>query len=223
LERFKDPTYYYLFRKRFAQHLAVVSTLEMLVNLSPLFLDDVYIRTATGQLAVPKTRFSFDLAVNRVVPFRLTPNLEWFLGMTLEGDYLWSVAAVVRCLFSRDQHLLLRPLILDEIVINGNHDQVSACNEANKFISNVVAKTTRMATQDAAALQEEVHCAIEKARNHENLSQMDPRVNQMSFNCYLFLEGAEIYEDVARVSSRMIDSCEKDEIIFVNGQVSLLR
>ncbi|KAJ1358809.1 hypothetical protein KIN20_017331 [Parelaphostrongylus tenuis] len=87
LERFKDPTYYYLFRKRLAQQLAVVSALEMLVNLSPLFLDDVYIRTSTGQLATPNTKFSFDLANNRVVPFRLTPNLLWFLGMTLEGKF----------------------------------------------------------------------------------------------------------------------------------------
>ncbi|KAJ1354748.1 hypothetical protein KIN20_011765 [Parelaphostrongylus tenuis] len=175
LERFKDPTYYYLFRKKLTQQLAVVSTLEILANLSPLFLDDMYIRTSTGQLATPKTKFSFDLAINRVVPFRLTPNLLSFLGMTLEGDYLWSIAAVVRCLFNREHHLLLRPLIMDEIVINGNHDQVSACTEATKFISNVVAETTRMATQDAAKLQKEICCAIERARNHENLSQMDPR------------------------------------------------
>ncbi|KJH50813.1 hypothetical protein DICVIV_03063 [Dictyocaulus viviparus] len=191
LERFKDPTYYYLFRKRFAQQLAIISTLEMLVDLSPLFLDDMYIRTSTAQLAIPKACFCFDAEGKRTVPFRMTPNLQQFLGMTVEGyfsflafiflmkvaygDFLWSAAAVVRCLFNRNQHLLLRPLILDEIAINGGHDQVSSCTEANNFISNVTSTTTRMASQDAASLQEEIQCNIEKARNLENLSQMDPR------------------------------------------------
>ncbi|EYC15392.1 hypothetical protein Y032_0037g3495 [Ancylostoma ceylanicum] len=175
LERFTDPTYYYLFRKRIAQQLAVLSVLEMLVRLSPLFLDDVYIRTSTAQLAALRYTFAFDMEVERKVPFRLTPNLQWFLGMTLEGDFLWAAAAVIRCLLRRDQHLLLRPLILDEVIINGNHDQVSACAEANEFIKKLVAETTRMATQEAGALQDELCSAIERARNPENLSQMDPR------------------------------------------------
>ncbi|KIH46632.1 hypothetical protein ANCDUO_23313, partial [Ancylostoma duodenale] len=199
LERFTDPTYYYLFRKRIAQQLAVLSVLEMLVRLSPLFLDDVYIRTSTAQLAALRYTFAFDMGtvfslrtegstytelcfviisvseVERKVPFRLTPNLQWFLGMTLEGDFLWAAAAVIRCLLRRDQHLLLRPLILDEVIINGNHDQVSACADANEFIKKLVAETTRMATQEAGALQDELYSAIERARNPENLSQMDPR------------------------------------------------
>ncbi|VDM67374.1 unnamed protein product [Strongylus vulgaris] len=86
VERFTDPTYYYLFRKRVAQQLAVVSILELLVRLSPLFLDDLYIRTSTAQLASPRCSFSFDMGVDRKVPFRLTPNFQRFLGMTLEGN-----------------------------------------------------------------------------------------------------------------------------------------
>ncbi|KAK6054617.1 hypothetical protein COOONC_07878, partial [Cooperia oncophora] len=96
-------------------------------------------------------------------------------GFFIEGDFLWAAAAAIRCLFRRDQHLLLRPLILDEIVTNGNHDQPSACAEANNFITKVTAELTRMATQEAYLLQEEIQLAIESARNEENLSQMDPR------------------------------------------------
>ncbi|CAJ0606275.1 unnamed protein product [Cylicocyclus nassatus] len=174
LERFTDSTYFYLLRKRIAQQLAVMSILEMLVRLSPLFLDDLYVRTSTAQVAAPRYNFTFDTGVERKVPFRLTPNLQWLLGMTLEGDFLWAAAAVVRCL-RREQHFLLRPLILDEIIIRGNHDKVAACAEANSFIKNVVAETTRMASQEASALQNELYNAIERACNYENLSQMDPR------------------------------------------------
>ncbi|PIO64997.1 hypothetical protein TELCIR_13354 [Teladorsagia circumcincta] len=85
LERFTDATYYYLFRKRVAQQLAVLSVLEMLVRLSPLFLEDVSIRTSTAQLAAPRYKFTIGEDSQRIVPFRLTPNFQWFLGMTIEG------------------------------------------------------------------------------------------------------------------------------------------
>ncbi|KHJ98357.1 hypothetical protein OESDEN_01657, partial [Oesophagostomum dentatum] len=91
------------------------------------------------------------------------------------GDYLWAAAAVVRCLFRREQHFLVRPLILDELIINGNQDQVKARADANEFVKKLVAETRRMASQEAGALQDELLCAIEKARSHENLAQMDPR------------------------------------------------
>ncbi|XGW10530.1 hypothetical protein V3C99_012210 [Haemonchus contortus] len=175
LERFTDATYYYLFRKRVAQQLAVLSVLEMLVRMSPLFLEDLSIRTSTAQLATPRYKFAIDEDCERTVPFRLTPNFQWFLGMTVEGDFLWAAAAAIRCLFRRDQHLLLRPLILDEIVSKGNHDQTIACAEASSFIEKVTAETARMATQEASLLQEEIQLAIESARNEGNLSQMDPR------------------------------------------------
>uniref|UniRef100_A0A8L8KAF2 FATC domain-containing protein n=1 Tax=Heligmosomoides polygyrus TaxID=6339 RepID=A0A8L8KAF2_HELPZ len=186
LERFTDATYYYLFRKRVAQQLAVLSVLEMVVHLSPLFLDDMYIRTSTAQLAAPRYKFTLNRGPKPIVPFRLTPNFQWFLGMAIEGrdialftifhsDFLWAAAAVVRCLFRRDQHLLLRPLILDEIVTDGNHDQGSSCADANGFIAKVTAETTKMATQDAYLLEEQIQCAIDCALNEENLSQMDPR------------------------------------------------
>ncbi|KAK6011580.1 hypothetical protein OSTOST_23328, partial [Ostertagia ostertagi] len=90
LERFTDATYYYLFRKRVAQQLAVLSVLEMLIRLSPLFLEDVSIRTSTAQLAAPRYKFTIGEDSQRIVPFRLTPNFQWFLGMTIEGDFLWG-------------------------------------------------------------------------------------------------------------------------------------
>ncbi|WKX92957.1 hypothetical protein Q1695_010745 [Nippostrongylus brasiliensis] len=175
LERFTDATYFYLFRKRVAQQLAVLSALEMLVHMSPLFLEDLYIRTSTAQLAAQSYRFTLGSESKPFVPFRLTPNLQWFLGLTLEGDFLWAACATIRCLFRREQHLLLRPLILDEIATSGTNDQADVCAEASDFVGKIAEETTRMANQEAVLLVEEIQCAIESARSAENLSQMDPR------------------------------------------------
>lgn len=104
LERFTDATYYYLFRKRVrrescvsivslahllsfqvAQQLAVLSVLEMVVHLSPLFLDDMYIRTSTAQLAAPRYKFTLNrgkrllyVCFNRIHCSIYARTLRWY-------------------------------------------------------------------------------------------------------------------------------------------------
>ncbi|CAD6192581.1 unnamed protein product [Caenorhabditis auriculariae] len=178
--RYPDPTMYYMMRKQLAHCLAVLSLLERTCSLTPLYLGDMSIQANTGVLYNPNYRFDARSdsghleTTTKIVPFRLTPNFDFFLGMSTEGDFFWSMLAVGQCLSRRDPDIILQALLWDE---HAEHPQsqgkseATVCASVTNFVNTI---TNNIQDLSGPRAVYQMGSLIEQARRVENLVRMPP-------------------------------------------------
>ncbi|UMM18202.1 hypothetical protein L5515_014374 [Caenorhabditis briggsae] len=182
LARYPDPVMFYAMRKQFIHSFAVLSIIEYHCNLSPMTPHQMIISMNTGVLNNPFYRF--ELGTGQLmdiehfaheVPFRLTPNLMMFVGVAQDGDLLWSMAAVARCLMKKEPGAVMRPLLWDEYANNVNYENmIYICHAANSYVKCIENKVAMTNRHDAKVKKDDCNSLIIRAKDSDNLSRMPP-------------------------------------------------
>ncbi|CAB3404105.1 unnamed protein product [Caenorhabditis bovis] len=182
--RYPDKTMYYMMRKKFVQCLAVLSVMESHCSLTPLTLEDMMITANTGVLV--NVHYRFELApkgtrlemINKNchdVPFRLTPNLLKFIGMSLDGDLMWCMAAMAKCMSRKEPEIIMRPLLWDEHADNVESDDlIYVCHATNSYVNEILKKLDNTNSSEAKLRRDDIASQLCRARKAENLSRMPP-------------------------------------------------
>lgn len=182
LSRYPDPVMFYAMRKQFIHSFAVLSILEYHCNLSPMTPHQMMITMNTGVLSNPWYRFELgDGKLQDIdhfaheVPFRLTPNLMMLVGVAQDGDLLWSMAAVARCLMKKEPGAIMRPLLWDEYANNIKYpDMKYICHAANSYVKCFETKVAMTNRPDAKMKKDDCNSLIIRAKDTDNLSRMPP-------------------------------------------------
>ncbi|EJD75551.1 FAT domain-containing protein [Loa loa] len=180
IPRYEDPTHYYTLRKQVALNMSVLSICEYILHLNPATMNGLCLNTRTGQTMNVDYLFglkpqTLELEVDRVVPYRMSPNLHKFLGLSVEGHYNCSIVATIRCLHARkivtyaqlflwDAYSRQRKLSVAEIF--------KLARTAGKLLENRLNDLYK-----AENLAEYVGQLTQMARQDENLARLDPRLH----------------------------------------------
>jgi transformation/transcription domain-associated protein len=95
---------YFLFRRQFAYQLAAVTFMTYVIPMSQRYPHKMAISRSSGDIwasdLLPSIHSSRPVFVNsEPVPFRLTPNLQVFLGpLAMEGIFACTLQTIARCL-----------------------------------------------------------------------------------------------------------------------------
>ncbi|KAL3994636.1 FAT domain family protein [Acanthocheilonema viteae] len=178
--RYDDPTHYYTLRKQVALNMSMLSICEYILHLNPATMSGLCLNTRTGQIMNVEYLFGLNsqtlkLEVDRVVPYRMSPNLHKFLGFSVEGHYNCSIVATIRCLHARkivtyaqlflwDAFSRQRKLPVAEIF--------KLARNAGKLLENRLNNLYK-----ADSLAECVAQLTQTARKDENLARLDPRLH----------------------------------------------
>lgn len=104
LKNYVTATDYWQFRKMFTLQLSLACLCEYALHLTRMNADMMYIHQDSGLINISYFKFDVDdttgeLDSNRVVPFRLTPNiLEYLSSIGTTGPLTASAIATARCL-----------------------------------------------------------------------------------------------------------------------------
>ena len=121
---FNSATDYCMFRKQFTLQFALCNVAEYVLHLTRQNLDMIYVHQDSGLINVSYFRFDTDdasgeLAANRPVPFRLTPNISEFItSIGVNGPLTASMIATARCLVQPNFKVpaILRAILRDEFL-----------------------------------------------------------------------------------------------------------
>lgn len=121
---FNSATDYCMFRKQFTLQFALCNVAEYVLHLTRQNLDMIYVHQDSGLINVSYFRFDTDdmtgeLAANRPVPFRLTPNINEFItSIGVNGPLIASMIATARCLVQPNFKVpaILRAILRDEFL-----------------------------------------------------------------------------------------------------------
>uniref|UniRef100_A0A0R3RGM5 Non-specific serine/threonine protein kinase n=1 Tax=Elaeophora elaphi TaxID=1147741 RepID=A0A0R3RGM5_9BILA len=180
IPRYEDPTHYYTLRKQVALNMSVLSICEYILHLNPATMSGLCLNMRTGQTMNIDYLFglkpqTLELEVDRVVPYRMSPNLYKFLGFSVEGHYNCSMVATIRCLYARkivnyaqlflwDAFSRQKKLPLAEIFkLSRNAGKLLESRLNNLYKTESLAERVAQLTQTA--------------RKDENLALLDPRLH----------------------------------------------
>jgi transformation/transcription domain-associated protein len=134
---YTDATDYFHFRKIFTQQLAIYNLAEYALCLTRLNPDQFYLSQNNGIIQAIRLKFDLNEQINnpnppstlcqyiddfntdRIVPFRLTPNISEFIGSAgVNGPMGIIKIALARCLVQPQYQFiwLLRAIMKDEIL-----------------------------------------------------------------------------------------------------------
>ena len=124
ISTFNSATDYCMFRKQFTLQFALCNVAEYVLHLTRQNLDMIYIHQDSGLINISYFRFDIDdatgeLASNRAVPFRLTPNInELITSIGINGGLIASMIATARCLVQPNFKVsaILRAILRDEFL-----------------------------------------------------------------------------------------------------------
>ncbi|KAM3719228.1 Transformation/transcription domain-associated protein [Dirofilaria immitis] len=180
IPRYEDPTHYYTLRKQVALNMSVLSICEYILHLNPITICGLYLNTRTGQIMNVDYLFglkpeTLELEVDRVVPYRMSPNLHKFLGFSVEGHYNCSIVATIRCLHARKIVVYAQLFLWDAFSRQRKlpaAEIFKLAQSAGKLLEsrlNDLYKTESLADYIAQLTQ--------TARKDENLARLDPRLH----------------------------------------------
>ncbi|VDO40164.1 unnamed protein product [Onchocerca flexuosa] len=206
--RYEDPTHYYTLRKQVALNMSVLSICEYILHLNPATMHGLCLNMKTGQIMNVDYLFglkpqTLELEVDRIVPYRMSPNLHKFLGFSIEGHYNCSIVATIRCLHARKIVTYAQLLLWDSI------------SRQKKLPMAEIFKLTR----NAAKLMESRLNGIISDSFHRNFLFI-PFVFTAFFDLYglcfgapLFLNISDLYkkESLAEYISQLTQTARKDE------------
>lgn len=124
ISTFNSATDYCMFRKQFTLQFALCNVAEYVLHLTRQNLDMIYIHQDSGLINISYFRFDTDdlngeLAANRPVPFRLTPNInELITSIGVNGPLTASMIATARCLVQPNFKIpnILKAILRDEFL-----------------------------------------------------------------------------------------------------------
>ncbi|VDK71443.1 unnamed protein product [Litomosoides sigmodontis] len=180
IPRYEDPTHYYTLRKQVALNISVLSICEYILHLKPTTLSGLCLNTRTGQTLnidyVFGLKFqTLELEVDRIVPYRMSPNLHKFLGFSVEGHYNSSIVATIRCLHARKIASYAQIFLWDTISRQRKlpvTEIFQLAQSAGKLIESRMNDLYK-----AESLAEYVAELTQTARKDENLAHLDPRLH----------------------------------------------
>uniref|UniRef100_A0A1I7TFD1 Non-specific serine/threonine protein kinase n=1 Tax=Caenorhabditis tropicalis TaxID=1561998 RepID=A0A1I7TFD1_9PELO len=167
--RYPDPVMYYSMRKQFLHSLAVLSTIEYHCNLTPLGPDQMMMFANTGVLCNPWYRFEISKGQSleeiehfgHEVPFRLTPNIAFIVGVAQDGDFMWKV--------------VMKTLLWDEYANNvDSENMVYVCHASNSYVAGITNKLKNTNDPDAKVKKDDIASLISRAKDSDNQSRMPP-------------------------------------------------
>uniref|UniRef100_A0A915BXE0 FAT domain-containing protein n=2 Tax=Parascaris univalens TaxID=6257 RepID=A0A915BXE0_PARUN len=180
LARYDDATHYYTLRKQVALHLSLFSVCEYIFQLTTLNLESTNLNMNTGQLSNTELDFNIHLKTlvlepNRAVPFRLSCNLQNFLGLSVEGHFKCSMLATARCLQQRSVLQYARPILWDAYFQRTGASEANAAEiiaHVSRAVESIQNRLNGISNGDSSS--EELLYLTEAARSLENLSRTDP-------------------------------------------------
>lgn len=179
--RYEDATHLFTLRKQIALHLSLLCICEYIFCLNTMDLEMMNLNLSTGQISCTDFYFNIcektlELGAERAVPFRLSANINHFLGLSVEGHFTCSLTAIARCLQQRNVIMYTRPLLWDAYA---EHLRNSGINTNELLTKADLATRTIQARLDgisnAENCSERLSQLVEMARSVDNLSRMDPR------------------------------------------------
>ncbi|GMS83428.1 hypothetical protein PENTCL1PPCAC_5603, partial [Pristionchus entomophagus] len=144
--RVHDATHYYLMRKSLVSEWAFHAGLEFALRLTPSLSSSILIDFGTGRSSNPNGRI--DLAKgasidDRIVPFRVSDNMDRFMGFTKEGHFAWSLQATLGMLNRRKPAIYLRPMVWDCVAEEDSKLQLAEVNAKTENIIKMIKNRVR--------------------------------------------------------------------------------
>ncbi|CAG9537664.1 unnamed protein product [Cercopithifilaria johnstoni] len=180
IPRYEDPTHYYTLRKQVALNMSVLSICEYILHLNSTTMTGLCLNMRTGQTMNIDYLFglkpqTLELEVDRVVPYRMSPNLHKFLGFSVEGHYNCSIVATIRCLHARKIVTYAQLFLWDTLSRQRKlpvAEIFKLARNAGKLLENRLNDMYK-----TESLAEYVSQLTEMARKDENLARLDPRLH----------------------------------------------
>uniref|UniRef100_A0A0R3QWF7 Transcription elongation factor, mitochondrial n=1 Tax=Brugia timori TaxID=42155 RepID=A0A0R3QWF7_9BILA len=179
IPRYEDPTHYYTLRKQVALNMSVLSICEYILHLNPATVSGLCLNTRTGQAMNVDYLFglnqTLELEVDRIVPYRMSPNLHKFLGLSVEGHYNCSIVATVRCLYARKIVTYAQLFLWDALSRQKKLPVAEIFKLARSAGKLLESRLNDLYKKESLA--EYVAQLTQTARKDENLARLDPRLH----------------------------------------------
>jgi len=176
---YPEATDYFTFRKQVCLHTSLLNSCEYLFNLSAVRTHQFVMAKDTGfthiEFFAPDSNERLEEYSNRPVPFRLTPALVDFFGVTLHGYMAPAMTSLGRCFQQQQLHQWLRVLLWDDRRQPGAENQ----NQVERIMVDTQKATSVLSLRLQTLSQLEnvdgrCHALIAAASSTENLCRMDP-------------------------------------------------
>ncbi|TMS35225.1 hypothetical protein L596_002673 [Steinernema carpocapsae] len=181
---YANATHEWITRKQTACYLGMYFLSEYMFHLSAMGLDFMVLNIFTGQTVAMEYKFDIhfeahkgnvNLVNEKVVPFRLSPNLYHFLGASMDGHMKNAMIALARCFESHDAVVMARPLLYDlyhDLLVRSSFDESDAINAVKKSSDAIAERIHGAATLESG--KNTVAYMIYEASKKENLSKISP-------------------------------------------------
>uniref|UniRef100_A0A0N5ASH3 Non-specific serine/threonine protein kinase n=1 Tax=Syphacia muris TaxID=451379 RepID=A0A0N5ASH3_9BILA len=176
-KHYDNPTHLFTLRKQLALQLSLLCISEYLFDLKALMLEHMDLDLSTGQLSYADFDFCFNtfeksVEHSKVVPFRLTPNLVRFLGMSLDGHYKCAAIAITHCFLHQNVTLYLRCLMWD--ALNDQKCHKLSANNLREGINGIIDGIQKRLLDTASDPVYQINELMRSAQSVEKLALMDP-------------------------------------------------
>ncbi|GMS86737.1 hypothetical protein PENTCL1PPCAC_8912 [Pristionchus entomophagus] len=172
--RVPDATHYYLMRKSLVSEWALHAGLEFALRVTPSLPSSILVDFGTGRSTNPNSRIDLAkgaLMDDRIVPFRVSDNMDRFMGFTKEGHFAWSLQSTLGMLNRRKPELYLRPMVWDCVAEEDCKLQLAEVNAKTENIIKMIKNRVRGAN-DSSTPEDEAFGLLRRARDPANLSRM---------------------------------------------------
>lgn len=202
IKKYPNSCDYFNFRKMFTQQLSIYNISEFILGLTCLKPSQFFLSQKSALCQTIRYKFDLDdklsSQTNKIVPFRLTPNLTEFIQQSsIYGQMSAAMTSLARCLHEPQYGFIwiLRSILKDEILyalirkkqedmiknttqsfyLNFNYEteQENVVNLVNKLVSAIEVRLTDCANLDNGK-NYPINELIPKASRVENLCEIDP-------------------------------------------------
>uniref|UniRef100_A0A914HGT5 Non-specific serine/threonine protein kinase n=1 Tax=Globodera rostochiensis TaxID=31243 RepID=A0A914HGT5_GLORO len=190
-QKYGDATTIWMARKKLAVQIALLGLSEHALFLSSMRPDGLFLDLSTGQLFFTDYKFDLtkkvcetitgkvpfiELDANRPVPFRLTPNISHFLGLSIDGHLIGALTAVARSLNALSLEVWLRPILWDVFAKAAEDDpQLNIVNPVKRAVDTIVGRVKTLSQFDVGmGTSSQQQLLVQHSMLYDNLCRMDP-------------------------------------------------
>ena len=173
-----DPQLYFEAKMRFARSTASMSIIGYALGLGDRHCENIMIDCKSGALVHVDFNCLFEkgkkLSIPEVVPFRLTQNIvKGFGSCGIEGPFRKGCELTLSIL--RNQFYLVDNLLdsfLNDPLVEWQTNKHSSIELAQSKLNQVKYRVFGQGEGIAMSIEGTVHCAIQEAKDNNNLRQM---------------------------------------------------
>ncbi|KAL3102749.1 hypothetical protein niasHS_001311 [Heterodera schachtii] len=185
-----DATTLWMARKKLAIQFALLGLSEHALFLSSMRPDALFLDLSTGQLFFTDYKFDLtkkvcetiagkvpfiELDANRPVPFRLTPNISHFLGLSIDGHFIGALPAIARSLNALSLEVWLWPILWDVFAKAAEDDpQLNIVNPIKRAVDTIVGRVKALSQFDVGMGSSSQQLLVQHSMLFDNLCRMDP-------------------------------------------------